>query len=61
MFFQTYLIYVRSWFEVHSNADVKTREWGQALLEKAEYEWKFAKRIAINIISGESDAACQFW
>uniref|UniRef100_A0A914WZV5 Protein kinase domain-containing protein n=1 Tax=Plectus sambesii TaxID=2011161 RepID=A0A914WZV5_9BILA len=58
--FKNYLDYVRMWGETQANFDRTSAEWSQGLMQRLEDEWKLAKKIAINVLSGESDAAQRF-
>ena len=60
---QIYLNYVLRWGEIQARKTLlrSNAEWTQTVMKRFETEWKFAKRIAISVISGESYAAKCFW
>lgn len=49
------------WGESQARQTGHTGEWAQSVVKRLENEWKFAKRIAISVLSGEQDAAKCFW
>jgi hypothetical protein len=60
---QIYLHYVLKWGEMQAHKTLmrSSGEWTQSVMKRFENEWKFAKRIAISVLSGESYAAKCFW
>jgi hypothetical protein len=58
---QLYLKYVQTWGTSQTRETHQSSEWTQAIMKRLEGEWKFAKRIAISVLSGESCAAKCFW
>uniref|UniRef100_A0A915K8X1 Mitogen-activated protein kinase kinase kinase N-terminal domain-containing protein n=1 Tax=Romanomermis culicivorax TaxID=13658 RepID=A0A915K8X1_ROMCU len=59
--FDIYLEYVRLWADHQTSLHPVTTDWSQSLITHLENEWKFAKKVACNMLSGESDAAMKFW
>ena len=53
--------YVKNWVTHQAHVRNTQSDWWQNMKDRLEKEWKFAKRIAINVHGGEAEASKMFW